>query len=74
MLARTFEAEGLKVWWDRTIPAGQNFDQVIEKALSESRLVVVLWSDESVASRWVRNEAEEAAAQNILVPILIEPD
>jgi membrane-associated phospholipid phosphatase len=72
MLARALEAEGLSVWWDRTIPAGRNFDQVIEEALNASKVVMVLWSRGSVASRWVLNEAEEAAARNILVPVFIE--
>ena len=71
-LARALEAEGLSVWWDRTIPAGRNFDQVIEEALNAAKVVMVLWSRGSVQSRWVLNEAEEAAARNILVPVFIE--
>ncbi len=72
VLARALEAEGLSVWWDRTIPAGLNFDQVIEEALNAAKVVIVLWSRGSVKSRWVLNEAEEAAARNILVPVFIE--
>ena len=71
-LARALEAEGLSVWWDRTIPAGCNFDQVIEEALNAAKVVMVLWSRGSVQSRWVLNEAEEAAARSILVPVFIE--
>jgi membrane-associated phospholipid phosphatase len=71
-LARALEAEGLSVWWDRTIPAGRNFDQVIEEALNAAKVVMVLWSRGAVQSRWVLNEAEEAAARNILVPVFIE--
>ena len=73
-LARAFEKAGMSVWWDRSIPAGTNFDQVIERALAESKMVVALWSRSSVASRWVLNEAEEAAIRHILVPVLIERD
>jgi membrane-associated phospholipid phosphatase len=72
VLARALEAEGLSVWWDRTIPAGRNFDQVIEEALNATKVVIVLWSRGAVQSRWVLNEAEEAAARNILVPVFIE--
>lgn len=71
-LARAFEAAGRSVWWDRDIPAGGTFDNLIEDALNDAKIVIVLWSRESVKSRWVRNEAEEAAARNILVPVLIE--
>lgn len=74
VLARALGAEGLSVWWDRTIPAGRTFDQVIEEALNATKVVIVLWSRGSVESRWVLNEAEEAAARNILVPVFIEDD
>ena len=74
VLASALEAEGLSVWWDRTIPAGGTFDLVIEEALNAAKVVIVLWSRGSVGSRWVLNEAEEAAARNILVPIFIEED
>ena len=73
LFARAFEAVGWSVWWDRTIPAGGTFDKFIEEALNSAKVVMVLWSHESVQSRWVRNEAEEAASRNILVPVLIEP-
>jgi hypothetical protein len=35
--------------------------------------VVVLWSRQSVNSRWVRAEATEAARNTTLVPVMIEP-
>src|SRR5262249_25129875 len=34
--------------------------------------VVVLWSKESVRSRWVRAEASSAAGRNCLIPVLID--
>jgi hypothetical protein len=65
-------ARGLSVWWDRKIPLGKSFDEVIEKALSESKCAIVLWSAMSVASEWVRNEASEAKRRGILVPVFLE--
>jgi hypothetical protein len=32
-LAELLERQGWSVWWDRTIPPGSSFDQVIEQAL-----------------------------------------
>ena len=71
-LADYLESRGWRVWWDRNIPVGRAFDEVIENALREARCVVVLWSKAGVASRWVRSEASDAARREILVPVLVE--
>ena len=60
-LARTLETAGWRVWWDRRIPAGRTWRAVLEDALREMRCMVVLWSENSVQSPWVAEEAEEAA-------------
>jgi hypothetical protein len=72
-LASVLETKGWSVWWDRDILPGRTFDDVIEEALTGARSVVVLWSAESVKSRWVRTEASAAAERDALVPALIEP-
>jgi adenylate cyclase len=71
--AEAFAAEGLEVWWDTTLRAGEAYDQVTEKALKTAKAVVVLWSKRSVESRWVRAEATLADRQKTLVPVTIEP-
>ena len=71
-LAAALEQAGWSVWWDREIPPGRSFDEVIEEALSQARCVIVIWSEASVRSEWVKTEAAEAAARRILVPILAD--
>ena len=71
-LAESLAARGWSVWWDRKIPLGKSFDEVIEKALGEAKCVIVLWSALSVGSEWVRNEASEGKRRGILVPVFLE--
>jgi len=72
MIAAALGGHGWDVWWDREIPLGKAFDEVIEKAIAEAKCVIVLWSAASVASEWVRNEASEGKRRGILVPVFIE--
>lgn len=72
LLAEAFSRQGWSVWWDREIPPGKSFDETIENALNSARCVIVLWSKDSVSSRWVKTEAAEGAARGILVPVLID--
>jgi len=71
-LANALQSLGWSVWWDRKIPAGNTFAEVIEAAITESRCVIVLWSRESVKSQWVREEADEGKKRRKLVPVVID--
>jgi hypothetical protein len=71
-LAELLIGGGRSVWWDRNIPVGKRFDLVIADALQQARCVVVLWTQHSVASDWVKEEASVAAGRDILVPALLE--
>ncbi len=70
-LAQLLEANGLSVWWDRRLIAGDQINATIERAIEEAKAIVVLWSPSAVASRWVNGEAETAAEAGKLVPVKI---
>ena len=72
-VADALVARGQDVWWDAALDSGDDFDSVVERALKSAKVVVVLWSKTSVASRWVRSEATLADRLGTLVPATIEP-
>jgi hypothetical protein len=69
---RLRQVGGWDIWWDRTLLPGEAFDEVIQKALSEARRTIVVWSVHSVESRWVRAEAGDAAHRDVLIPVRID--
>ncbi|NIM11020.1 MAG: TIR domain-containing protein [Candidatus Aminicenantes bacterium] len=71
-LAKALKKQGWSVWWDRQIPPGKTFDDVIEEALDAAKCIIVLWSKDSVTSEWVKAEAAEGKKRKILIPILID--
>lgn len=70
--AQALKQQGWSVWWDRQIPIGQTYDNVIWSALQSAKCVVVVWSTHSIGSEWVKEEASEAKKKNILLPIRID--
>jgi hypothetical protein len=71
-LADAFGEEGWSVWWDRQIPPGMDYARVIEAAIDEARCIVVLWSEQSIQSRWVATEAAAAADRDIIITTIID--
>ena len=71
-LATLLVERGWSVFWDRTIPPGKTWDEVIGSELDTARAVIVLWSESAVASEWVREEAHEAKGRGVLVPAQLD--
>lgn len=66
------EQSGFEVWWDGRLEGGENYLQTTEAALETCACVVVLWSATSVASHWVRDEAQRGRERGCLVPLTID--
>ena len=68
-IAELLEGAGHSVWWDRHIKGGVQFSNEIEQELERAQAVLVLWSQRSVQSAWVRDEAAAGRDSGRLVPI-----
>ncbi len=66
------EREDWSVWMDLHIDAGHRWADEIQAQLAAARAVVTLWSHRSVASRFVMDEAHEAAERGIIFPVRLE--
>lgn len=71
-VTKALGSAGWSVWWDRRIPVGKTWRDVLGHALEDSRCVVVLWSAESIKSEWVCEEATEGRRLGKLFPVMIE--
>src|SRR5215831_13094775 len=71
-LVAMLEAEGWKVWWDTSLAIGDDFRNEIMTQLRRARAVIVIWTDTSIKSDWVRSEAGRAQADRKLIPVKLE--
>lgn len=71
-LARSLEAEGFDVWWDRNIAPGVHFTKETEAQLNAAKVILVAWSCASIESMWVADEAEVGKRKRNLLPVSID--
>ena len=71
-LAAALEGEGHKVWWDRHLSGGQDFADVIEQALESADVVIACWTEHSIHSGWVRDEASVGRDKGRLMPVSLD--
>lgn len=71
-VANALAAQGLDVFWDSEIPPGQTWADYIEEKLSNCAAVVVLWSENSTKSHWVREEARMGRERGKLIPAVLD--
>lgn len=69
-LVEALTQSGLNVSWDRDL-AGHSLSRAVDQQLRQAKVVVVVWTPESVRSDWVIDEAQQAFKLNKLVPILL---
>jgi hypothetical protein len=72
-------ARGFPVFFDREMPAGVEWETVLESVLETAYAVIVLWSSHSVKkaaveSAWIYREATVGLKKDRLFPIRIDAD
>lgn len=72
-LATDLRSNGLDVWWDANLYAGEDYHDAIMQALEASKAVIVIWSENSIKSQWVRDEATRANADKKLITTYVAP-
>jgi TolB-like protein/tetratricopeptide (TPR) repeat protein len=72
LIVSAIEEAGYTVWWDDALAPGERFSDHIKGALDGALAVVVLWSETSIGSHWVLDEAAHGRDRNRLVPLSID--
>jgi hypothetical protein len=71
-VANGLTAAGLDVFWDNEIPPGTTWADYIEGKLNQCKALIVLWSEHSTKSQWVREEARMGRDKGVLIPVMID--
>ncbi len=71
-LAEALQSRGFNVWWDRSLAAGQDYTAIIERELRNAKAVIVVWTQSSATSTFVRDEAGRARDEGRLVPVMLD--
>src|SRR5207248_8502170 len=60
------------VWWAVLIVVGSRVAASIDEALQRADVILVLWSQGSIESDWVRDEAAQGRDRHRLVPLSLD--
>jgi TolB-like protein/Tfp pilus assembly protein PilF len=71
-LIAALEKHGYELWWDARLEGGSTFADSIADALKKADAVLVLWSQSSITSDWVRDEAAVGRDRRRLVPLSLD--
>lgn len=74
-IASALEANDIKIWMDRrSVGIGQDWDEMIDNAIEQCHIMIIVMSPESVESLEVRSELKAARDQRkAIIPVLKAP-
>lgn len=65
-------SSGYTTWWDPSLQTGEHYNDRIDAELRAAKAAVVIWSERSWASTWVKEEALFARDREKLLPTRID--
>ena len=71
-LAESLKTLTFSVWYDSDLHTGDEFVERINKYLERARIVLTIWSENSVSSKWVKAEALEGFHDDRFASIRID--
>ena len=71
-LAAALETEGFSVWWDPALRIGQTYSSAIHTQLATAKAVMPVWTERSVDSEWVQEEAAQGKRRGVLLPVRMD--
>lgn len=71
-LAAELASHGWLVFWNRALLPDTTWRTQIKAALKTAKVVLVVWSDKSMGSRWVEAEADSAFKRDVYIPARID--
>ena len=71
-LAEALQSSGYSTWWDDDLAGGVEYSREIESRINAAKAVVVVWSETSIESNWVADEAELGRDADKLIPLVID--
>jgi hypothetical protein len=71
-LAVSLETEGFSVWWDPDLPIGHTYSSSIHTQLNTAKAVMPVWTERSVDSEWVQEEAAQGKRRGVLLPVRLD--
>jgi hypothetical protein len=64
--------DGRRIFFAPDIPAGADWNELVQRELRAARCVVVLWSANAKKSLWVHGEAADAFERGCYIPVSID--
>ena len=73
-LVEALETDGLSVWWDAHVGAGEEWRDSIQQHLDQAKCIIVIWSKRSIGpeGHFVRDEASRAQRRHAYLPVRVD--